>query len=204
MTCGAHSGTAHTGGDAPRTDGLPEVVLDERVTDATEDLVVLLADDGSPVGTHPRSTVHGGETPLHLAFSCHVHDDRGRLLMTRRALGKRTWPGVWTNSFCGHPRPGEEMTDAVHRYAQRELGLGIRDLRVVLPDFRYRAVDASGIVENELCPVFVARTDDVPVPDPDEVAEHVWADPDDVRAVAERAPWALSPWFVEQLRTWPA
>lgn len=182
---------------------LPGVVLDERVTSEAEDLVVLLDDDGSPVGTHPRATVHGGETPLHLAFSCHVYDGRGRLLMTRRALTKRTWPGVWTNSFCGHPRPGEEMSDAVHRYARRELGLTVHDLRVVLPDFRYRAVDASGVVENECCPVFVARTDDDPRPDRDEVAEHVWADPDDVRAVVERAPWALSPWFVEQVAAWP-
>lgn len=166
---------------------------------AVEDLVVLLDDDGAPVGTHDRTEVHGPATPLHLAFSCHLLDPRGRLLMTRRALTKRTWPGVWTNSFCGHPRPGESLEDAVHRYAARELGITVRDLRPLLPDFRYRAVDASGVVENEVCPVFRAVTDDDPAPDPDEVAEHVWAAPADVALVARRTPWALSPWFVEQL-----
>jgi isopentenyl-diphosphate Delta-isomerase len=165
-----------------------------------EDLVVLLDEAGRPSGTALRTEVHTVDTPLHLAFSCHLYDGAGRLLMTRRALTKRTWPGVWTNSFCGHPRPGEEMQEAVHRYARRELGLAVRDVRPVLPDFRYRAVDASGVVENERCPVFRAITDDTPVPHRDEVAEHVWAEPADVWETVTRTPWALSPWFVAQVR----
>ncbi|MFW6773612.1 isopentenyl-diphosphate Delta-isomerase [Nocardioides sp. CPCC 205120] len=164
-----------------------------------EDLVVLVDDDGTPRGTAPRVGVHSTTTPLHLAFSCHLLDRDGRLLMTRRALVKRTWPGVWTNSYCGHPRPGEDVADAVRRYGRRELGVDVHDVRPVLPQFRYRAVDASGVVENEICPVFVARTDDALRPDPDEVAEHAWARVEDVWATVERAPWALSPWFVEQV-----
>lgn len=78
-------------------------------------MVELVNDDGSPCGVAPRGTVHGASTPLHRAFSCHLIDDDGQMLMTRRALSKRAWPGVWTNSFCGHPRPGESTVDAVHR-----------------------------------------------------------------------------------------
>ncbi len=170
----------------------------------TEDLVVLVDDDGTPQGTAPRAEVHGSDTPLHLAFSCHVLDGQGRLLMTRRALSKRTWPGVWTNSYCGHPRPGEDLEAALHRYADHELGITVRDLRPVLPDFRYRAIDDAGVVENELCPVYVARTDDEPRPRADEVAQHVWADPRDVLTAVAAAPWSLSPWFVEQVRALPA
>lgn len=166
----------------------------------TEDLVVLLDEDGAPRGTAARLEVHTHDTPLHLAFSCHLLDPEGRLLMTRRALGKRTWPGVWTNSFCGHPRPGETMADAVGRYGHHELGVEVTQVRAILPDFRYRAVDASGVVENEVCPVFLARTAERPAPHPDEVAELAWADPEDVWAVVARAPWTLSPWFVEQAR----
>ncbi|WLP88782.1 isopentenyl-diphosphate Delta-isomerase [Gordonia sp. NB41Y] len=165
----------------------------------TEDLVVLVDPAGHPVGTADRTTVHTTDTPLHLAFSCHLVDGEGRLLMTRRALVKRTWPGVWTNSFCGHPRPGESFDDAVHRYAVRELGVEIADLRCVLPDFRYRAVDASGVVENEVCPVYLARPVGTVRPDPDEVMEFAWTPIADIWAVAERSPWLLSPWFVDQV-----
>lgn len=164
-----------------------------------DDLVVLLDADDRPSGTAPRAEVHTTATPLHLAFSCYLFDADGRLLLTRRAVSKQSFPGIWTNSFCGHPRPHEPMEDAVHRYARRELGTTIRDLRCVLPTFRYRAVDASGIVEHELCPVFTATLDAELVPSPDEVEEMRWVRPDDLRSVVATAPWALSPWMVEQL-----
>ena len=162
------------------------------------DFVVLLDDDGNEIGTAPTSGVHGTETALHLAFSCHVSNARGEILVTRRALDKRTWPGVWTNSFCGHPRPGESVVDAVHRHAQHELGLTLRDVQLVLPHFRYRAVDASGIVENEICPVYTAVVDDEPRPNPREVAEARWVDPVDLVAALRATPWAFSPWLVLQ------
>lgn len=164
------------------------------------DEVVLLSSDGAPIGTAPKADVHGTATPLHLAFSCYVADDAGRLLVTRRSLAKRTWPGVWTNSFCGHPAPGEPMDDALRRHARHELGADLTDVQVVLPDFRYRAVDASGVVENEVCPVFRARVVGDLDPAPHEVAEHVWVDPADLTEAVRRAPWAFSPWLVLQLR----
>jgi isopentenyl-diphosphate Delta-isomerase len=166
---------------------------------STVEQVVLLDDERRPVGTADKATVHTGDTPLHLAFSCYVRDGFHRVLVTRRALGKATWPGVWTNSFCGHPGPGETVADAVARRARQELGIGLTDVRVVLPDFAYRAVDASGVVENEVCPVLMARTTDEPDPDPDEVCAWHWADWDDVAETARRTPWALSPWSVLQI-----
>jgi len=161
--------------------------------------VVLLADDGTAIGTADKATVHSTDTPLHLAFSCHVSDDDGRLLVTRRALGKRTWPGVWTNSFCGHPAPGEPMREAVARRALDELGITVTGLELAVPDFRYLATDAAGIVENEICPVFTAETADVVLPDPDEVAEFHWVDPVRLAAAVAEAPWAFSPWLTLQL-----
>ena len=163
------------------------------------DNVTLLAEDGTAVGVLPKSEVHTTDTPLHLAFSCYVQDREGRLLVTRRALGKRTWPGVWTNSFCGHPQPGEDMTDAVRRRGSDELGIQVTEIRLALPDYRYRAVDASGIVENEVCPVHVAVVDEQPSANPDEVAEWEWVDVDDLLAAVIRTPFAFSPWLAEQL-----
>ncbi|WP_185995229.1 isopentenyl-diphosphate Delta-isomerase [Nocardioides campestrisoli] len=162
------------------------------------DLVVLLDAEHRPIGTAARESVHGRETPLHLAFSCWLLDDRGRVLMTRRALTKRSWPGVWTNSFCGHPRPDEPLIDAVRRHGRGELGLEVDSITPLLPDFDYRAVDASGIVEHEFCPVFVARATDAPDPHPDEVVEHAWVEVDDLRTALTAAPWALSPWLRDQ------
>ena len=136
--------------------------------------VVLLDAAANPIGTAPKLEIHTAHTPLHLAFSCWVLDAHGQLLLTRRALSKLTWPGVWTNAFCGHPAPGEAVEDALFRRAQTELGLG-RDsfstVDCILPTFQYRAVDSSGVVENEVCPVFVARlTPGAELdPNPDEV-----------------------------------
>ena len=165
------------------------------------ELVVLADTDGTPVGTHNKATVHTTDTPLHLAFSTHVFNRDGQLLVTRRALSKITWPGVWTNSFCGHPGPGESTEDAAVRRAERELGLTLRpdQLAVRLPDFRYRAVDASGIVENEICPVYTAVSDADPVPAEDEVMDWKWVDPLALAEAVRLAPWAFSPWLVLQL-----
>lgn len=164
-----------------------------------EELVVLLDDAGREIGQAPKSAVHTRDTPLHLAFSCHVRDAAGRILVTRRALGKLTWPGVWTNSFCGHPAPGEDVTEAVVRRGRQELGIELDDLELVLPDFRYRAVDASGIVEHELCPVYVARVRGDVAPDPAEVLEWKWVDEGPLAAAVESAGWAFSPWLALQL-----
>ena len=164
-----------------------------------EDVVVLLDTAGQPCGTAPRATVHGPRTPLHLAFSTYLLDDRGYVLMTRRALQKLTWPGVWTNACCGHPRPGESFEDAIVRRVDQELGTGIADLRVVLPDFRYEATDASGIQENEVCPVYAATVTGPLAPDPAEVMDHRWVAPAHLAGAVARAPWLVSPWSALQV-----
>jgi isopentenyl-diphosphate delta-isomerase len=155
--------------------------------DSALDQVVLLNSEHEPIGEVPRSEVHGRRTPLHLAFSVYVFNFRGEVLLTRRALSKRTWPGVWTNTCCGHPRPGESLPAAIRR---------------VLPDFAYRATDASGIEENEVCPVFAARAlhPSAPLlPNPDEVLDWKWVRWTDITEAARRTPFVLSPWSVLQM-----
>ncbi|MGC4153854.1 MAG: isopentenyl-diphosphate Delta-isomerase [Propionicimonas sp.] len=165
------------------------------------DQVVLLDVAGRPSGTADRTSVHHRDTPYHLAFSSYLFDDRGRVLLTRRALGKPTWPGVWTNSCCGHPRPGEAPRDAVSRRVTDELGHPPSGLRLVLESFSYRAVDPSGIVEHELCPVWVGRFDPTRLaPDPDEVMEVSWVEWPLLLRIAAEAPELLSPWAVQQVR----
>ncbi len=134
---------------------------------------MLIDGDGRPVGVADKATVHGAITPRHLAFSCYGFRDDGRLLVTRRAWGKRTFPGVRTNTCCGHPAPSEAVADAVRRRLRDELGLTAGEMRLVLPDFAYRA-SAGGIEENELCPVYETTLIGEPRPQPDEVDSVEW------------------------------
>lgn len=166
---------------------------------AVVEQVVLLTPDGTPCGVADKASVHGEVTPFHLAFSCYVFDAAGRLLVTRRALDKMTWPGVWTNSCCGHPGPGEVPADAVLRRVKQELGLEPQGLTLALPDFSYRA-SFAGVEEYELCPVFLARTDAEPALDPDEVAAAEWWAWPDFVAAATAPGSAISPWAQEQVR----
>lgn len=174
--------------------------------DTSPELVVLLGAADEMIGTAPKATVHTADTPLHLAFSVHLRSRDGRVLLTRRALAKATWPGVWTNAFCGHPGPGEEIPEAIARRARAELHLDLALVsapRLVLPRFRYRAIDVSGIVENEVCPVYVADyagdPDDLPSPDPAEVADTAWSGVDELARTAREMPFLLSPWLLDQL-----
>jgi isopentenyl-diphosphate delta-isomerase len=167
-----------------------------------DDHVVLVDPSGQPIGEQPKSAVHTERTPLHLAFSLYLFNESGQLLLTRRALSKLTWPGVWTNSCCGHPRPGEALVDAVHRRLRTELGLDVVDLRCTLPTFSYTAVDASGIQENEVCPVFVGAAAEptvAPTPNPAEVMSWAWVNWADVVTAMSATPFAFSPWAVSQV-----
>lgn len=161
--------------------------------------VVLLDAAGRPSGTLPKAAVHHERTPLHLAFSCHVVDPAGRVLLARRAAAKQTWPATWSNACCGHPLPGETLRHAVERRLAGELGLSPRRLALAIPDFVYRAAMEGGPVEHELCPVVVAEVAGRPVPDPAEVDDVAWVSWEEVRDRAWRDPGSLSPWSVRQI-----
>ncbi len=155
--------------------------------------VVLVDADGRPVGVADKATVHGASTPRHLAFSLYGFRDDGQLLVTRRARHKRTFPGVVTNTCCGHPAPGEPTPDAVRRRLHHELGLTAVDLQLVLPEFGYRAT-AGGIEENELCPVYEATLVGTPRPRPDEVDAVEWWPWERFLAAAADETSEISPW----------
>jgi isopentenyl-diphosphate Delta-isomerase len=183
---------------------VPEITepeITEPGTVESREWVVLCAPDGSAAGTAPKATVHDRDTPLHLAFSCYVFDGEGRVLVTRRAYGKRTFPGVRTNSCCGHPAPGEGMRAAVLRRLRLELGIVPSELELILPTFRYRATAADGTVENELCPVYRAMTGaDVRVTvNPEEVHEAWWVPWAEFVAQVDAAD-PLSTWATRQVK----
>ncbi len=161
--------------------------------------VILVDETGFARGTAAKAAVHHARTPLHLAFSCYLFDDAGRFLLTRRAESKRTWPGVWTNTCCGHPLPGEPVADSVRRRLRQELGIATAELVLVLPRFRYQARMANGVVENEVCPVYAAYSDAAPAPDPAEVAEIAWVDWDQFCDAVRTGRQSVSPWCAMQI-----
>lgn len=166
---------------------------------AFDEMLVLCDDSGRPVATMPKGDVHTSETPLHLAFSVFVFNEAGEVLLQRRAFTKKTWPGVWSNSCCGHLMLHEKVEAAAKRRLKDELGMGVADLRVALPDYRYRA-EKDGVVENEICPVLVARAAGQPRPNADEVAEVRWMDWDEFLKEVGDPDNGYSPWAIEESR----
>lgn len=62
------------------------------------------------------------------------------------------------------------MEDAIRRRARAELGIAdLEDITCALPDYRYKTPEFNGIIENEFCPVYVARISEAVAPNPDEV-----------------------------------
>ena len=165
---------------------------------AVPELVVLVDEYDNPIGTAQKSTVHGSHTPLHRAFSVFLFDRSNRVLLQRRSARKATWPLWWSNSCCGHPLPGESTEAAARRRLEQELGISKAELWTVVPHYRYRA-DYAGKVENEICPVLVAFTDQTPKPNPAEVEEIRWVNWEELVLAADENS-ELTPWCVEEVR----
>lgn len=148
--------------------------------DANQDLIVYVNSDGTPTGeTAAKLDAHTATTRLHSAFSCYIFNDKNELLVTQRAHSKKVWPDVWTNSVCGHPAPRESREAAVTRRSEYELGMHIKDLTLILPNYTYRTPPYNGIIEHEFCPVYVARLASNPRPNPEEVEAYKWLSWDD-------------------------
>jgi isopentenyl-diphosphate Delta-isomerase len=165
-----------------------------------EELVVLVDENNNPVGTAPKATVHTTDTPLHRAFSLFLFNSKKQLLLTKRAQTKKTFPGVWTNTVCGHVAPDETMIASATRRLDQELGIKndqVRDLKEVSP-YRYRFVDANGIVENEICPIFVGYFEGDPIPHPSEVDDWKWMDWEDFLQEISFNADTYSPWSREE------
>ena len=133
---------------------------------------------------------------LHRAFSVFVFDDRGFLLLQRRAHSKYHTPGLWSNTCCSHPRPGEPILQAADRRLQEEMGFSC-DLSPAF-GFVYRAEFPNGLTEHEFDHVVVGRWNGTPSPDPGEVADWRWIAPAALAAelASERRHLHFTPWFL--------
>jgi isopentenyl-diphosphate delta-isomerase len=130
------------------------------------DEVVLVDEQDAPIGTADKQEAHRSGA-LHRAFSVFVFDGAGRLLLQRRAADKYHSGGLWANTCCSHPRPGEDVADAAHRRLREEMGFDCE----LSPagSFVYRASLGNGLTEHEFDHLLVGRFDGEPRPDPAEV-----------------------------------
>jgi isopentenyl-diphosphate Delta-isomerase len=133
---------------------------------------VLVDEHDAPVGIAPKLDVHH-DGRLHRAVSVVLFDDAGRVLLQRRAMSKYHSAGLWSNTCCGHPTPGESVIDAAHRRLRGEMGIVGCDLRDV-GSFIYREETTEGLIEHELDHVVVGTWTGEPQPDAREVAAWRW------------------------------
>jgi len=165
---------------------------------AFDDMIVLVDENNNLIGTAPKLAAHNHDTKRHRAFSVFIFNNKGELLLQQRSLTKKTWPGVWSNSCCGHVMLHESVENAARRRLSYELGLKVSKLEMILPDFRYRA-EKDGVVENEICPVLVGFTTKEPEPNPEEVGEIKWASwAEFVQTVSDPAN-VYFPWAIEEV-----
>lgn len=161
------------------------------------ELVVLVDDQNTEIGTADKNTVHTKDTPLHRAFSLFLFNTNKQLLITKRADTKKTFPGIWTNSVCGHLAPNETTVDAAKRRLKDELGIEGVEIKEVAP-YRYRFADTNGIVENEICPIVVGFYDGDPKPNSNEVDDWKWMDWNEFLDEIKTNPSPYSPWSKEE------
>ncbi len=119
------------------------------------------------VGQAGKARVHR-EGLRHRAFSIFLVDGQGRLLLQRRSRLKYHSAGLWANSCCGHPRPGETTLQAARRRLGEELG-AVAPLRYAFRA-QYRTALANGLIEHEIVYVYFGPAPARLSPDPAEVS----------------------------------
>ncbi|MFF7177763.1 isopentenyl-diphosphate Delta-isomerase [Streptomyces sp. NPDC008121] len=160
-------------------------------------MLELVDEDGNTIGTAEKLSAHQAPGRLHRAFSVFLFDEAGRLLLQRRALGKYHSPGVWSNTCCGHPYPGEAPFAAAARRTFEELGVS-PSLLAEAGTVRYNHPDpASGLVEQEYNHLFVGMVQSGVRPDPEEVEETAFVTAAELAERHATAP--FSAWFMTVL-----
>jgi len=157
-----------------------------------EEFVILVDEQGNEIGSMEKIEAHE-KALLHRAFSIFVFNDAGQMMLQQRAISKYHSPGLWTNTCCSHPRPGESLPEATDRRIMEEMGFQC-DMREVF-SFIYQAPFDHGLTEHELDHVFMGLYNDDPVINPDEVGEWKWMDVDELLVDVKETPADYTVWF---------
>lgn len=157
-------------------------------------LVVLVDEQDRELGTAEKLQAHSNGGKLHRAVSVLIFNGRGETLLQRRAQNKYHSGGLWSNTCCTHPAPGETAEAAARRRLREEMGFET-PLREVF-EFTYRADVGNGLTEWEYDHVFVGIYDGRVEPDPSEVSEYRWVGLEELRQDMRRSPEKYTKWFL--------
>jgi isopentenyl-diphosphate delta-isomerase len=163
------------------------------MTEKVKETVILVDEQDNEVGTEEKISAHEDGGKLHRAFSVFIFNEKGKMLIQKRASQKYHCGGLWTNTCCSHPRPGEKVDNAAHRKLHQEMGFDT-DLKEIL-SFIYRAEFENGLTEHELDHVFVGNFQGEPKPNPDEAGDFKWIKIEDLAKDIKQNPDKYTPWF---------
>jgi len=154
--------------------------------------VILVDTHDTPVGQMEKMEAHRkGE--LHRALSILVFNSNGEILLQQRAFSKYHTPGLWSNTACSHPRPGEESLEAATRRLNEEMGFTTALTNSF--DFIYKAHFDNGLTEHEYDHVFFGTFDGVPVINQEEANDYKWMKPAVLMEDMRSAPDVYTVWF---------
>ncbi|MBS1636649.1 MAG: isopentenyl-diphosphate Delta-isomerase [Bacteroidetes bacterium] len=156
------------------------------------DKVILVDEQDRELGQMEKLEAHQ-KGLLHRAISVFIFNSHRELLLQRRAAGKYHSAGLWTNTCCSHPWPGESTKEAAGRRLYEEMGLHA-ELQFNT-SFIYKTVFDNGLTEHELDHIFTGNSNDTPLPDPMEVAEYKWSSLADIRRDMQMYPEEYTSWF---------
>lgn len=157
-----------------------------------EEFVILVDENDREVGTMEKMQAHR-EAKLHRAFSVFIFNRQKEILLQQRALNKYHSPGLWTNTCCSHPRPGENTLTAAQRRLKEEMGFSC-DLKELF-SFTYKSEFDNGLTEHEFDHVFIGQFDDSFVVNPHEVAATKWEKPEIIAQKIQTTPEQFTTWF---------
>ncbi|MBC7301578.1 MAG: isopentenyl-diphosphate Delta-isomerase [Nocardia sp.] len=157
--------------------------------------VELVDESGAAIGACSVADAHRPPGTLHRAFSVLLFDRHGQVLLQQRAAVKTRFPLQWANTCCGHPMPGQAVTEAASIRLREEFGMTAELAEVMA--FTYRAGDeATGRVEHEYDHVLIGAVGDLPPrPDPAEIAAWAFISPQALRADMTQNPARYTPWL---------
>ena len=157
-----------------------------------EEKVILVNEKDEQIGLMPKLEAHQ-KALLHRAFSVFIFNDKNELMLQQRALDKYHSPGLWTNTCCSHPRPGESLEEATKRRILEEMGFSCEMKEVF--SFIYKAPFDHGLTEHELDHVFTGKYEGEPVLNPDEVEDWKWVEVNDLLSDVKENPDEYTVWF---------